>query len=381
MAVRQLKRLLCGIAVMLVLVASITCVCAKALDNGIYIADCNASYTHPVTGEIEDSGGESSAVLGQSMCEGATYSHALIEVDSDGKVYVTVRFTLMGNIKNPSFKVQKNSSSSFTSVTATLMQQNDSENTGDYRFEIPSEDCIVRCSIYVIAMGRDVVYYMTFSNLSEGSEDFVTSVEVKSDESSSQSSTDSTQSSTSNRGSSSSQSTTSSRSSSSSASSASSGNSSTSSTQNDSQSSDTQIDNSSSQQSVSQNEEISDQDSSEQQSDSDDVSQEDSSQIDAVTHLDFAADGSSDSDSNVSASNSEVESSYEYSSDDLDVEGLRIYDEEGNLIEMFSSENETDESASSGDSSSVAGLAVGIVAGAVIIAGSAGIVVWRKRRL
>ena len=50
-------------------------------ENGIYLAGANPSYRNPSTGAIEDSGGEGSAVLGQSMTESATYGRALIEVD------------------------------------------------------------------------------------------------------------------------------------------------------------------------------------------------------------------------------------------------------------------------------------------------------------
>lgn len=52
-------------------------------------------------------------------------------------------------------------------------------NEGDFRFDIPNENAIVRCTFYVVAMGRDVVFYIDFDNIREGSGDFVTSVEVR----------------------------------------------------------------------------------------------------------------------------------------------------------------------------------------------------------
>ena len=52
-----------------------------AAENGIYLANANPSYRNPSTGAIEDSGGEGSAVLGQSMTESATYQ-VLSEIDS-----------------------------------------------------------------------------------------------------------------------------------------------------------------------------------------------------------------------------------------------------------------------------------------------------------
>lgn len=73
-------------------------------ENGIYLANANPSYRNPSTGAIEDSGGEGSAVLGQSMTESATYGKALIEADPAGNTYATIRMQLMDNIENPRFR-------------------------------------------------------------------------------------------------------------------------------------------------------------------------------------------------------------------------------------------------------------------------------------
>ena len=176
--IAKLIRGLCSFAVMLVLSASITCVNASALNNGVYIAKATPHYRHPVTGKIEDSGGESSSVLGQSMTESALYPQALIEVDTDGKKYATVRIKLMDNIENPKFKVQKRGASSFTDVSADVMKEDYYKNQTDFRFQIPDEKCIVRATFYVVPMGRSVIFYIDFSEIKQGSGDFVTSVRV-----------------------------------------------------------------------------------------------------------------------------------------------------------------------------------------------------------
>ena len=144
-----------------------------AAENGIYLANANPSYRNPSTGSIEDSGGEGSAVLGQSMTESATYGKALIEADPAGNTYATIRMQLMDNIENPQFQVDG------SPVSATLMQEDYSSNTADYRFRINSENSVVRVNMYVTAMGRDIIYYITFSGLSEGAGDFITSVTVE----------------------------------------------------------------------------------------------------------------------------------------------------------------------------------------------------------
>lgn len=150
----------------------------SAVQNGIYVAVANPHYAHPVTGVIEDSGGESSKVLGQSMTDSALYKEALIEGDENGNIYVTIRLKLMDNIQNPSFEVQQDGYSPFKSVSHTVMKEDWDNNTSDFRFQIPSENAIVRSSFYVVAMGRNVVFYITFSNLQSGSSDFITSINV-----------------------------------------------------------------------------------------------------------------------------------------------------------------------------------------------------------
>lgn len=176
--IAKLIRRLCSFVVMLAVTAGITCVYASALNNGIYVAKATPHYRHPVTGKIEDSGGESASVLGQSMTESALYPQALIEVDTDGKKYATVRLKLMDNIENPKFKVQKRGASSFTDVSADIIKEDYYKNQTDFRFQIPDENCIVRATFYVVPMGRDVIFYIDFSDIRQGSADFITSVKV-----------------------------------------------------------------------------------------------------------------------------------------------------------------------------------------------------------
>ncbi len=168
---------LCSMVVMLALVAGITAIPAYAASNGIYTATATPHYRNPLTGKIEDSGGEDSEVLGQSMTESATDTRALVEVDSNGNTYVTVRLKLMDNIQNPTFKVDG------SSVSASLMQEDYSANTADYRMKVASENSVIRCSMYVVPMGRDVIFFITISNLKSGSGDFVTSITVNNNKS------------------------------------------------------------------------------------------------------------------------------------------------------------------------------------------------------
>lgn len=159
--------------VMLALMAGITSVQVLAASPGIYTATATSHYRHPTTGVIEDSGGEGSYVLGQSMTDSALNKAALVEVDSSGATWVTIRLNLMDNIQSPQFQVDG------SSVSATLMQEDYTNNTADYRMRVNSENSIIRCNMYVIPMGRDVIFYITVGNLQSGSGDFITSITVQ----------------------------------------------------------------------------------------------------------------------------------------------------------------------------------------------------------
>lgn len=169
---------LCGITAMLVLATGIAFIPANALDNGIYLAVATPHYQHPTTGMIEDSGGEKSKVLGQSMTESALHNEALVEVDPAGNTYITVRLNLMDNIEHPAFSVDTARNGSFTDVSSSVMQEDFTANTTDFRMQVANENVILRCAMYVVPMGRDVVFYITVSDLKQGSGDFVTSVKV-----------------------------------------------------------------------------------------------------------------------------------------------------------------------------------------------------------
>lgn len=175
----KLMRALCSMVVMLALVASITAIPAFAASNGIYTATAASHYKHPTTGKIEDSGGEGSYVLGQSMTESALNKAALVEVDSSGNTWVTIRLNLMDNIQSPQFQVDGSRNGNFSAVSATVMQEDFTTNTTDFRMQVPSENAVIRCNMYVVPMGREVIFYITVGNLQSGSGDFVTSIKVE----------------------------------------------------------------------------------------------------------------------------------------------------------------------------------------------------------
>ena len=141
-----------------------------AESGSIYSCTVNRSYSHPVTGVVEDSGGEASMATGQGMVEGCVYGSGLMEVTDSGNYYLTIRLGLMDYTSNQSFSVQNVGDSGWMS-TSTAITGNGSDSNGttaDLCIQVPSENCIVRGSMYVNPMGRDVVFYFYPSNYSEG---------------------------------------------------------------------------------------------------------------------------------------------------------------------------------------------------------------------
>ena len=134
------------------------------------IAKTTPYYIHPVTGVIEDPGNNPG--IGQGMTENVVCPQALVETTDDGRIFLSVRYNLANYIKNETFAVQNYGDNSFYSVPAEVTGK--TEETRDYRFEIPSKNVIVRATFFVGPMGRDVIFYYTISDLVNGNTDFAT---------------------------------------------------------------------------------------------------------------------------------------------------------------------------------------------------------------
>lgn len=160
MLMRRIRRVLCP-AVILLLVFGLFSLTARAAAGTVYTCTINPCYAHPVTGKIEDAGGSSSTATGQGMVEGALSGSGILEVTDGGEYYLTVRMSLMDYSSGHSFQVQEVGGSGWSSVEAsrTGSGSDDSGTTADMRIQVPSESCVVRCSMYVEPMGRDVIFY------------------------------------------------------------------------------------------------------------------------------------------------------------------------------------------------------------------------------
>ena len=142
----------------------------KAASGNVYSCQIARTYEHPVTGKVEDSGGSSSKATGQGMVEGAISSKGLLEVTDSGDYYLTFRISLVDYTSDLSFSVQKRGASGFQtqSVTQTATGKDNNGTTKDLRIKLPSQDSIIRCSMYVKPMGRNVIFYFYPGNYTAG---------------------------------------------------------------------------------------------------------------------------------------------------------------------------------------------------------------------
>lgn len=151
---------------------------AMAMNEGNYLVTVKPSYKNPATGAIDDPG--NNEAIGQGMTERMCGSTGLLEVDGSGRMHLTVRYYLSQFIKKVSF--EEGAGNSFSSLSYEEMQSREAvegasdleEKYGytDYRIPINSMDSVFRGNAYIEPMGRDVVYFFTFSDPMPGNGDF-----------------------------------------------------------------------------------------------------------------------------------------------------------------------------------------------------------------
>ena len=161
-----------SVLAMVTLLWGMFCSCEIVSAETGSISSCSITryYRHPVSGEIEDSGGESSFATGQGMIEGCINSTGMLEKTDDGRFYLSFRLSLADYTSDISFKTQTWGASGWTSadVWKTGSGSDSQGATTDYCMQVPGKDCIIRGSMYVEPMGRNVIFYFAPSGYSEG---------------------------------------------------------------------------------------------------------------------------------------------------------------------------------------------------------------------
>lgn len=156
---------------------------ALAAGGSVYTCVIHPCYAHPVTGVIEDSGGEASYATGQGMVEGAVYTTGILELTDSGEYYLTIRMSLMDYTSGHSFWVQNVGDSGWSTPALGVTGNGTDSNgtTADICMQVPSENCVVRGSMYVEPMGRDVIFYLYPSDYTAGNNTDMNATIVTSD--------------------------------------------------------------------------------------------------------------------------------------------------------------------------------------------------------
>ena len=180
-------------ALVLIMGAGLPAVPAYAAGGTVYTCTITPCYRHPVTGVIEDSGGEASYATGQGLVESAVYGTGILEVTDTGEYYLTIRMSLMDYTSGHSFWVQNVGDTEWMTpaIGATGNGTDGEGTTTDICIQVPSENCVVRGAMYVEPMQRDVVFYFYPSNYVEGNNTDMNSTMISAD-TGSQSSNDNT---------------------------------------------------------------------------------------------------------------------------------------------------------------------------------------------
>lgn len=131
-------------------------------------AKATGSYEDPVTGSVEDAGGKDNEALGQSMVSNVVDETALIEENPSGGYYVSLRLHLMDNLSDIRFSERKSDSDSWKQVESEKTASDGEQ--ADFRLPIETEDSVIRTECYVEAMGRDVIFYVTLGDFTEGNQ-------------------------------------------------------------------------------------------------------------------------------------------------------------------------------------------------------------------
>lgn len=169
---KKRKNLFGVLAVLLALLvgAGIMPLPVTAASGNVYTCTINRAYAHPITGVVEDSGGKEQFTTGQGMVEGTIAGMGLMEATDDGQYFLTINMSLIDYVSDINFSVQNYGESGWQSAPmgVTGKGKNSMGNADDICIQVPSENCIVRGTMFVVPMGRTVIYYLYPSEYQQG---------------------------------------------------------------------------------------------------------------------------------------------------------------------------------------------------------------------
>lgn len=133
-----------------------------ASENAAYLVSRITSYANPKTGKIEDGG--ANIDLGNNMANNIIEKQLMIE-KYDGKAVLTMGIGLADNIKNVKMFVNDK-----LVVSKVVNYTQKGNNRVDHYQFLAKENDLIKISMYVIPMKRDVIFFVKVGNdLKKGS--------------------------------------------------------------------------------------------------------------------------------------------------------------------------------------------------------------------
>ena len=170
---RQGSLLLC----LALLLGLLTVSASAATQPGVYTGTVTTNYHNPDTGKIDDPG-EDETGLGEGMCRSATGTTALVEVDAAGNTWLTIRLLLQSNCSNVALYT-RTGYNTYEKVDYTVISEDSGNDSIDYRFQVSEAGVMLKGTMYVAPMGRDVLWYLSVDpdSLTAGSGDFEVTID------------------------------------------------------------------------------------------------------------------------------------------------------------------------------------------------------------
>ena len=119
--------------------------------------ELEGGYRHPSTGTIEDSGGEASFALGQSMVDKMVVPQATYNPNSEYGSIIEFQMKMMDSISQVTLEVQE-PGSDFTQVKHG--QKSIDSTTAQFQVPVNNPNAVIKATCFVKPMGRSVVFFI-----------------------------------------------------------------------------------------------------------------------------------------------------------------------------------------------------------------------------
>lgn len=126
--------------------------------------EAHGTYKHPVTGEVADSAGVVGATIGQGMIDKVVGGDCLLEMGES--TWLDLRFNLTGSISDIRMERQEPKESDWEKTSFQVVSQ--SGDLADLRVLVASADSILKVSMHVKPIDRDVTFFISADSWKAG---------------------------------------------------------------------------------------------------------------------------------------------------------------------------------------------------------------------